>query len=144
MNAEREVKSCGVILFRQVDGKEFLLLRRPDRYDFAKGHVERGETELQCALRELEEETGVPPHHVQLDPTFRFTLQYPVWDKYIRARARKTLVLFLGWLQQPRDLVVSEHEDYEWRPWQPPHRIQQQTIDPALAALAEFWQQASA
>ena len=33
-----------------------------DKWSFPKGHIESGETSLQCALRELYEETGVVPH----------------------------------------------------------------------------------
>lgn len=134
-----EVTSCGVVLFRKGDVDEFLLLRKPGRYDFPKGHIDPGETELQCALRELEEETGVPRELVTLDDSFRYSQRYPVFDKYLKANATKTLVLFLGWLQAHVDLVMTEHDDYEWRPWKPPHAIQKKTIDPVLAAIAKHW-----
>lgn len=135
-----EVKSCGVILFRRDTETEFLLLRKPGGFDFPKGHVERGETELECAFRELREETGVPAELVELDADFRFSLQYPVFDKYLRAPAIKTLVLFLGRLRAPVDLVMTEHDDFEWRVWRPRERIQRRTIDPAFAAVRQHWE----
>lgn len=53
------VQSCGFLVFRNTPngGKEFLLLKLPERYDLPKGHREIGETEMQTALRELQEET---------------------------------------------------------------------------------------
>jgi ADP-ribose pyrophosphatase len=54
----RQVKSCGVLLFRRQPEMAFLLLRQHHRYDLPKGHQEKGESDLDCALRELEEETG--------------------------------------------------------------------------------------
>lgn len=43
-----------------VDEKgRWLMMRRNARWDFPKGHVERGETYEECAQREIEEETGV-------------------------------------------------------------------------------------
>ena len=135
-----EVTSCGVVVFRRAPEPQFLLLRKPGRYDFAKGHLEPGETDVQCALRELREETGIPEQFVELDVDFRCTLRYPVWDKYLRADALKTLILFLGWLRQPVDLVMTEHDAYEWRAWRPPPQIQERTIDPALAAIQRHWE----
>jgi 8-oxo-dGTP pyrophosphatase MutT (NUDIX family) len=42
-----------------------LLIRRNGRWDLAKGKVESGETLLQAALREVEEETGIKVFSVQ-------------------------------------------------------------------------------
>lgn len=40
---------------------EILLMRRRGWWDLPKGHVEKGETHEQAALREVEEETGLTP-----------------------------------------------------------------------------------
>lgn len=43
-----------------VNGRgEWLMIRRNNRWDFPKGHVEAGESFDRCAEREIEEETGV-------------------------------------------------------------------------------------
>ena len=60
---------------------DFLLMRHTDRWDLPKGHVDPGETELQCALRELEEETSITINDIEIDNDFRFTTQYPVVSK---------------------------------------------------------------
>ena len=52
----RAVKSCGFLVIRGRPIREFLLMRHDDRWDIPKGHVDEGESEMQCALRELEEE----------------------------------------------------------------------------------------
>ena len=56
--SNRPVRAAGVLLFR--DGL-VLLIHRPSRDDwsFPKGKHEPGETDEQCALRELEEEVGL-------------------------------------------------------------------------------------
>ncbi|QDU94256.1 bis(5'-nucleosyl)-tetraphosphatase [Lignipirellula cremea] len=136
-----KLKSCGVILFRQEPQLSFLLMQHPDRWDLPKGHVDPGETELQCALRELEEETGYFANEVRLDPDFRFQLDYSV--RYKRSGNQwqtKSLIMFLGELLVDRPPLLTEHEGYAWWTWEPPHRIQEKTIDPLLASVASHWQ----
>ncbi|HEY9740619.1 MAG TPA: NUDIX domain-containing protein [Coleofasciculaceae cyanobacterium] len=70
----QKIKSCGVIVIRTKPQWSFLLMQHPTRYDLPKGHIEVGEDELGCALRELHEETGIEASHLQLDEKFRFIL----------------------------------------------------------------------
>ncbi len=55
----RYVRAAGGIVTAP-DGS-MLLIQRNGRWDLAKGKVEPGETLLQAALREVEEETGIVP-----------------------------------------------------------------------------------
>ena len=60
--SEIVVRAAGGLVGRRVDGHvEVLLVHRP-RYDdwgFPKGKADRGESDEACALREVEEETGL-------------------------------------------------------------------------------------
>ena len=114
-------------------------MQHPTRWDLPKGHVEQGESELECAYRELYEETGIEAHDLDQEEKFRFTLEYSVADRQNpEETAHKTLVIFLGWLRNSVSIEVTEHESYQWFPWAPPHEIQPQTIDPLLAAVETF------
>lgn len=53
----RWVRAAGGIITD--DAGDMLLIRRNGRWDLPKGKVEPGETLLQAALREVEEETGI-------------------------------------------------------------------------------------
>ncbi len=134
-----QLKACGVLVFRDEPDESFLLMRHHDRYDLPKGHLDEGESERECALRELAEETGIPAEAVQLDPRFRFTTSYTVRSKRHGGQEReKTVVIFLGWLSEPVEITPTEHRSYEWVTWRPPHQIQTKTIDPLLAKVAEY------
>ena len=57
---EWEVSVGGAIFRETPQGRLYLLLQYPSgHYDFAKGHVEEGETEEETLRRETEEETGI-------------------------------------------------------------------------------------
>lgn len=69
-------KSCGAIVYRKFHGNvELLLIKNTNggHWSFPKGHVEKGETEEETALREIKEETGID---VVLDTSFRQVITY--------------------------------------------------------------------
>lgn len=61
--------SAGAIVLRRVgEAVECLLVRGPaGRWGFPKGRREQGETETQCAVRELEEETSIHESELTLE-----------------------------------------------------------------------------
>jgi 8-oxo-dGTP pyrophosphatase MutT (NUDIX family) len=117
-----------------------LLMKHPTRYDLPKGHIEVGEDELDCALREVYEETGIEASTVHLDDAFRFTTTYAIsHQRYGGESVEKTVVVFLGWLKQEVNIKLSEHSSYTWVAWNPPHAIQKKTIDPLLEQLEQYF-----
>jgi len=56
------VFSAGGVVFKKEDNKTYFLLIKPaktDRWQFPKGLIDKGESTLETALREVEEEGGV-------------------------------------------------------------------------------------
>lgn len=133
------VKAAGILLMTSAsDQPQFLLLRHPKRWDLPKGHCEPGESFQDTALRETEEETGLPRQSISLDADFRFDLVYPVTYRRWGERVfEKHVRYFLGYVETPPALQLTEHESARWFLWNPPHQIQSQTIDPLLAAVAD-------
>lgn len=101
-------KSCGVIPFRwNTDKKEYLiLLQNNSCWSFPKGHMEAGETEVQTALRELYEETGL---HARLFPEERVVSEYE-----IPPYTRKQVVFFLGEITGEVRLQEAEISGCKW------------------------------
>ena len=69
------VKSCGFIVYKRVNNKRFYLVIRSLNGDFGfpKGHTEPGESEIETAIRELKEETGI---EVKIIEGFRRQIEY--------------------------------------------------------------------
>jgi len=134
-----KVKSCGFLIYRTRPEKAILLMRHPHRWDLPKGHVDEGETNLQCALRELEEETGIRLEHLRIEEGFKYKDRYTVTTKRGNKK-RKTLIMYLAELIEDVEIVPTEHEGFEWVTWDPPHSIQEKTIDPLLAEAESWWQ----
>lgn len=83
-------KSCGVIPYRRnQENMEYLIVLQTNGcWSFPKGHMEPGETEIQTALRELREETGLSAS-LQMD--LRTVSEYEI-APYVR----KQVVLYVG------------------------------------------------
>ena len=91
-------KSCGAIVYRKFHGNtEILLIKHVNsgHWSFPKGHVEFGETEVETALREVKEETGID---IIIDPTFREIVSFSP-----KKGTQKTVVYFIG---------KARHTDY--------------------------------
>ena len=134
------VKAGGLLLMLSTANvTEFLLLRHATRWDLPKGHCEVGEDFLDAALRETEEETGIDRDSISLAPDFCFDLSYPVTYKKTGDQVfDKQVRYFLGRLKSKPILKLTEHESAKWFIWNPPHNIQEQTINPLLAAVESY------
>lgn len=103
-------KSCGAIVYRKHYGNtEILLIKHINsgHWSFPKGHVEEGENEMETALREVREETGID---ILIDPTFRETVTY-----FPRKDTQKVVVYFIGKAKNCYDHIPQEDEIAEMR-----------------------------
>ncbi len=136
-SSDNLVRAAGILLFCDNPSRQFLLMRHRNRWDLPKGHCDNGETFLETALRETEEETGIGSQQLRVDPDFEFVIEYDVkykrWGNQVR---RKQVCYFLAFLDSKPELEITEHESATWFDWHPPHKIQAETMDDLLAAAA--------
>ncbi len=88
----RYIKSCGFVAYKQIENEIFYLIIKAHNGDvgFPKGHTEQGESEIETAIRELKEETGV---EVEIISDFRRQIEYRLPRA---ANSVKQVVYFLG------------------------------------------------
>lgn len=101
----RTEKSCGAVVFRTKNNRtQILLIRHVNggHWAFPKGHVEKGETEEQTALREILEETGLS---VTLDNRYRQVVSYSPKKDVI-----KDVVYFVAHAAADSETVAQESE----------------------------------
>lgn len=111
--AQRE-RSCGVVVYTGAP-REYLLLHYPSgHWDFPKGHVERGEADLEAALREVREETGL--RDVQVLPGFAHTFEY--FYKREGAAMHKAVTYFVGRSPSRAVRISHEHRGFVWLPYE--------------------------
>lgn len=106
----KKEKSCGALVYRKKpDGIDLLLLRHRygGHWSFPKGHVEEGENEVQTALREVKEETGLS---IELQEGFRESVEY-----FPKPYVKKQVVYFLG--RALGDHLVRQEEEISELRW---------------------------
>lgn len=115
-------KSAGAIIFyKEKDNiiKYLLLQHNKNYWNFPKGTIEKGETEISAAKREVEEETGLKD--TIIIPKFK------VWEKYFYRAPKdyhekeqqgkaifKIVIFYLAEAKNKNVKISFEHQNYEW------------------------------
>ena len=98
-------KSCGAIV---VDDEKVLLVKHnAGHWDFPKGHVEEGETEIETAIREVKEETNID---IKIEKENKYISEYSPKENVM-----KTVIYFIGEKVGGEDKPqIEEVSDVEW------------------------------
>ena len=106
-----EERSAGAVVFRDTPaGRLYLLLQNGGRWDFPKGGVEKGETELETVLREVEEETGLKG--IRIVPGFGKVIEY--FYRRDGKNIHKQVVYLLASTSNDRVRSSFEHQGFGW------------------------------
>jgi len=102
----KQEKSCGCIVIN--DKNEVLLIHHnAGHWDFPKGHVEEGETDVQTAIREVKEETNID---VEVNEKYRYTTEYSQKEDVM-----KEVVYFLAKnVSDDKEEQIEEVSEVKW------------------------------
>lgn len=140
---KKDVTSCGCLLYRWDSatgkGPEVLLVkpfRDRDAWGAPKGHVDEGESFIDCAKREVLEETG-------LNVIVMEDQALPVC-KTKNHHENKTVRIYLGLPLQPNAPLQGdgENDDMRWfatNALPELHKYQRETIEEGVKRVEELW-----
>ena len=102
----KQEKSCGCIIIN--DKEEVLLVHHnKGHWDFPKGHVESGETEVETAKREVKEETNID---VEVNEEYRYSTKYSPKENVI-----KEVIYFLARnISDNKQAQLEEVSEVKW------------------------------
>ncbi|MHA1271358.1 MAG: bis(5'-nucleosyl)-tetraphosphatase [Candidatus Helarchaeota archaeon] len=110
-------KSAGAVIFKRgIENRKelsYLLLQyTKNRWGFPKGNFELGETAIETARREIEEETGL--NDIVFLDDFSETIEYYYYNK---TKIHKFVIFFLGESKSEDVKISYEHLNYKWLPF---------------------------
>jgi len=134
--AEYPVCSAGVVPARRVaEGWKLLLVHARGEWDFPKGDIEEGETPLEAALREAEEETGIADLELEFGDMWCDTPASAggrIARFYIAVTATERIVLPVS-----PELGHPEHDEWRWVDFDEAGRLLRPKLQPVLSWARE-------
>ncbi len=115
-------KSVGIVLIKKEADTRFLILYRKanenfkEAWEFPKGLVDKGETEMQTATRELGEETGLLSKDIKLLPEFHDKISF-FFRNQNQELVKKEVSFVLAQTNKSDIILSSEHDAYRWAPY---------------------------
>ena len=120
-----------------------------EAWQMPQGGIDEGEEPWATAERELEEETGIPPHLVERITTHPDRLRYDLpaelqgklWRGRWKGQRQKWFLMRFAGRDEEIDLATAHPEFDAWR-WVEPNQVPEQIVpfkrDTYRAVLAEF------
>ena len=100
-------KSCGAVVYNP-ERQLFLIIKMLNgNWGFPKGHTENQETDIQTAIREVTEETGIK---IEILDGFKKSIKYISFPEVL-----KKVIFFIGITKEEKVVIdKGEIEDYMW------------------------------
>lgn len=104
--------SAGIVVFRKENSKILYLVLHYGKghWDFPKGHIEKGETEKDAAVRETQEETGISD--LNFIEGFKEKIGY--FFRQGKKLVHKEVIYFLAETKTGEVKLSFEHSGFEW------------------------------
>ncbi len=102
----KKVISCmGIVVFKDQENEKVLILNNEREWVFPKGHVEKGETFLECVIREVKEESNII-----LKPIESIGQIYEYEFYFDLEKAIKQIKVFGFIIKEPQEVIYNKDE----------------------------------
>ena len=103
----KQEKSCGAVVYNPKKHSFLIIKMLNGNWGFPKGHTEDQETDIQTAIREVTEETGI---NIEILDGFKKSIKYIPFPEVL-----KKVIFFIGITKEEKVLIdKGEIEDYMW------------------------------
>lgn len=104
--------AAGGLVFNE--NNELLMIFRRGKWDLPKGKLDKGEAIEECAVREVEEETGVTP--IDLNNLIDITT-HEYYDKWENATVLKKTYWYKMYTTSNKELIPQAEEEIQKAEW---------------------------
>ena len=103
----KQEKSCGAVVYNPKKHSFLIIKMLNGNWGFPKGHTEDQETDIQTAIREVMEETGI---NIEILDRFKKSIKYIPFPEVL-----KEVIFFIGITEEEKVTIdKDEIEDYMW------------------------------
>ena len=103
----KQEKSCGAVVYNPKKHSFLIIKMLNGNWGFPKGHTEDQETDIQTAIREVTEETGI---NIEILDGFKKSIKYIPFPEVL-----KEVIFFIGITEEEKVTIdKDEIEDYMW------------------------------
>ena len=103
----KQEKSCGAVVYNPKKHSFLIIKMLNGNWGFPKGHTEDQETDIQTAIREVMEETGI---NIEILDGFKKSIKYIPFPEVL-----KKVIFFIGITEEEKVTIDrDEIEDYMW------------------------------
>ena len=130
-------KSCGAVVYN-LKKHSFLIIKMLNgNWGFPKGHTEDQETDIQTAIREVTEETGI---NIEILDGFKKSIKYIPFPKVL-----KEVIFFIGITEEEKVTIDrDEIEDYMWCSYEEAlkmitYKLQRDVMESSLQFIKNYY-----
>ena len=139
MSANKKIITAagGIVLNPE---NELLFIYRRGKWDLPKGKLDEGETIPECAVREVEEETGI--RNIVLGRFVGIT-KHEYFDEWVKADVLKETHWYEMKIETNQTLIPQTEEDIEDIKWIPLPQLQPYLDDSyvSIVEIIQLWKQ---
>ena len=130
-------KSCGAVVYNPKKHSFLIIKMLNGNWGFPKGHTEDQETDIQTAIREVTEETGI---NIEILDGFKKSIKYIPFPEVL-----KKVIFFIGITEEEKVTIDrDEIEDYMWCSYEEAlkmitYKLQRDVMESSLQFIKNYY-----